>query len=220
MGILKEPLNGLLHLIGASLAIPAAIILVVLSWGSPLAVVSFAIYGISLFLLYLFSTLYHWLPARASGKGQVFRKLDHLAIYLLIAGTYTPYSLIVIGGISGWFLFSIIWILAITGIVFQSIYINLPRWLTTTGYLIMGWMVAFHLPALLAKLPPEGLYWLIAGGVVYSLGGVIYVLKKPNFHRLFNFHALWHVFVLGGSICHFISLLYYVLTIARVDWGI
>ena len=206
---LKEPVNGLLHLIGAVLAIPACVLLIIFSAGSPLKIVAFSIYGVALFLLYLFSTLYHWLP-KSKSRFQVFRKLDHLSIYALIAGTYTPFSLLVMRGVGGWVIFAIIWAIAITGITLQAIFIDVPRLITTIGYILMGWLVLFDVGPLIAHLPANGLYWLLAGGIIYSLGGVVYVVKKPNLFKYFGYHELWHCFVLLGSSCHFIALLFYV----------
>ncbi|MDD5456223.1 MAG: hemolysin III family protein [Candidatus Margulisbacteria bacterium] len=203
-------MNGILHMIGAALAIPALLLLVFFSRGSALKIISFAIYGLSLFLLYLFSTLHHCLPRAAGGKGQVFRKLDHLAIYALIAGTYTPFCLLVMKGLGGWIIFTVIWLIAIAAISVQAVFINLPRSLTTTGYILMGWLVVLNLPALLKNLPLGGLLWLLAGGIIYSVGGVIYALKKPRVFSWLGFHELWHFFVLGGSACHFIALFFYV----------
>lgn len=204
---LKEPLNGWLHLIGAVLAIPAMIILIVKST-SAWQVTAFAIYGTTLFLLYLFSTLYHWLPKTAGGKYQVFRKLDHLAIYALIAGSYTPFCLVTLRGGWGWTIFGLVWGIALIGIVLQAIYINLPRWLTTSAYVLMGWLIVIGLKPLINNLSVEGFKWLMAGGLVYSIGGVIYTIKKPNLFSWFGYHELWHCFVLGGSVLHFFAMLY------------
>ncbi|MBU0580525.1 MAG: hemolysin III family protein, partial [Candidatus Margulisbacteria bacterium] len=177
---LKDPLPGLLHLIGTILAIPALIILIILNTNSIWKIISFSIYGSSLFLLFLFSTLYHWLPQKAGGKFQVFRKFDHLTIYILIAGTYTPFCLVTLNNtIWGWFIFGLIWGVTIIAVTFQSIFINLPRWLTTTLYIIMGWLILFALNPLLAKLPMPAFGLLLSGGLVYTCGGIIYSLKKP-----------------------------------------
>ncbi|GBR77696.1 hemolysin III family protein, partial [Candidatus Termititenax dinenymphae] len=186
---LKEPLNGWLHLIGAVLALPAAALLIVLSVLSGDAVVwkvvAFSIFGFSLFMLYFWSTMYHWLPQKAGGKNQVFRKFDHLSIYLLIAGTYTPFCLITMHGLWGWTIFGIIWGMAIVGITLQAIFIDLPRWLTTSVYIIMGWLIVIGIKPLLANLPFGALVFTVAGGIIYSIGGVIYTIKKPNLFKGF-----------------------------------
>jgi hemolysin III len=163
-----------------------------------------------MFLLYLFSTLYHWLPKEAGGKNQVFRKLDHLAIYLLIAGTYTPFCLNTLRGPWGWSIFGVVWGLAVVGMAIQGVFINVWRWLTTTVYVVMGWVIVLALKPLLANLSWNGFLLLLGGGVIYSIGGVIYTIKKPNLFKNFGYHELWHIFVLGGSICHFLALLFYV----------
>ncbi|GBR77105.1 hemolysin III family protein [Candidatus Termititenax persephonae] len=207
---LKEPLNGLLHLFGAVLAIPATILLIVKSGGHALNIVAFSLYGFTLFMLYFWSTMYHWLPQNAGGKNQVFRKFDHLSIYALIAGTYTPFCLITLDGAWGWGLFGAVWGLAVAGIALQSVFINLPRWLTTTVYVLMGWLIVVAIKPLLVSLDARALPFLIGGGVVYSVGGVVYTLKKPNLGKYFGFHELWHIMVLAGSVLHFLAMLLYV----------
>lgn len=207
---LKAPLAGSIHLVGAMLSIPALVVLILIGSGSAWKVVSLSIYGVSLFILFTFSVLYHWLPQSAGGKYQIFRKLDHLAIYFLIAGTYTPFCLNTMRGTLGWTIFGLIWGMAIFGIVIQSIYINAPRWLTTTIYIFMGWLILFAIRPLMASLPIGGILWLVAGGVIYSVGGVIYTIKRPNIHPKFGYHELWHSMVLLGAACHFVAILLYV----------
>lgn len=197
-------------MIGAVLSIPALVVLIVFGGNSPWKIISFSIYGASLFILFLFGTLYHWLPQSAGGRYQIFRKLDHLAIYFLIAGTYTPFCLITLRGPWGWTMFGLIWGMAIFGMVLQSIYINVWRWLTTLIYILMGWLVLIAVKPLIQALPAGGLMWLVIGGVIYSIGGVFYTVKKPNPHPKFGYHELWHVLVLLGAACHFIAILFYV----------
>ncbi len=208
--MLKEPVAGFLHFIGAVLSIPALVILLVLGSGSVWKIVSFSIYGGSLFILFLFGTLYHWLPQSAGGRYQIFRKLDHLAIYLLIAGTYTPFCLNTLRGPWGWTIFGLIWGMAVFGIVVQSVYIDVWRWLTTLIYVLMGWLVVIALRPLFQAMPAGGMMWLVIGGVIYTIGGVIYTIKKPNVHPKFGYHELWHTLVLLGAACHFIAILFYV----------
>ncbi|GBR73699.1 hemolysin III family protein [Candidatus Termititenax aidoneus] len=211
---LKEPLNGLLHLIGAVLAVPATALLIVKSafsgYDTAWKIVAFSVFGFTLFLLYFWSTMYHWLPQSAGGKNQVFRKFDHLSIYLLIAGTYTPFCLITLRGAWGWTLFGLVWGLAAVFITLQAIFINLPRWLTTAVYVLMGWLIILAIKPLLANLDPRALPLLVWGGIVYSLGGVVYTLKKPNLGKYFGFHELWHIMVLAGSALHFFALYLFV----------
>ena len=207
---LKEPLAGALHLAGAILSIPALIVLIVVGAPNPWEVVAFSIYGATLFFLFLFGTIYHWAPQETGGRSQILRKLDHLAIYLLIAGTYTPFCLNTLRGPWGWSLFGVIWGMALFGVIVQSIYINVWRWLTTTIYILMGWLILVGLKPLLDSLPSGGVWWLLAGGVIYSIGGVIYTVKKPNLLKSFGYHELWHSMVLLGAACHYIAILFYV----------
>lgn len=207
---LKDPLPGLLHLIGALLSIAALVVLVVIGRNDAWRVVSFSVYGATMILLYTASTLYHWLPKQAGGKNQIFRKFDHCSIYLLIAGTYTPFCLVTLNGAWGWSLFGVIWGLAILGVTIQAIHIDVWRWLTTSVYILMGWLIIVGLQPLLEKLPLTAFCWLFAGGVIYSLGGIVYTIKKPNLWKYFNYHDLWHVMVLLGSFCHFMVMLLFV----------
>ncbi|OGI09095.1 MAG: hypothetical protein A2Y40_10800 [Candidatus Margulisbacteria bacterium GWF2_35_9] len=207
---LKDPLSGLLHLIGLFLAIPAMVTLIIIGHHSVWKIVSFSIYGSALVLLFLASTLHHWLPKKWGGKQQVFRKFDHLMIYITIAATYTPFCLLTLRGAWGWSIFGVIWTVTVIAVIFQSVFIDLPRWLTTTVYVLMGWLVLISIVPLVRNLAPGGLLFLLLGGIVYSIGGLIYTIKKPNLHPLFGFHELWHVFVLVGTICHFLALLLFV----------
>jgi hemolysin III len=207
---LKDPLSGALHFLGVLLSIIALIILILNGLDSVWKLVSFSIYGATLILLYNFSTLYHWVPQELGGKQQLFRKLDHLSIYLLIAGTYTPFCLVTMRGPWGWSLLGVVWGLALIGILIQSVYINVDRSFTTLVYIGMGWMVLIAFKPLLATLNLNGIWLLLLGGVSYSVGGVVYARKKPNLFKYFGFHELWHVFVLLGSFCHFLAIYYYV----------
>ena len=207
---LKEPLSGTLHLLGLLLSVLALVSLLIAGLGSVWKIVSFSIYGATLILLYNFSTIYHWAPQEAGGEQQIFRKLDHLSIYLLIAGTYTPFCLVTMRGPWGWSLFGVIWGLALLGILIQAIYINVDRRFTTLIYIAMGWMVLIAFKPLLETLNINGIWLLVLGGVVYSVGGIVYAFKKPNLFKYFGFHELWHVFVLLGSFFHFLAVYYYV----------
>lgn len=191
----------------AVLTIPATAFLIVMGLDSVWKIVSFSIYGSVMFLLYTFSTLYHWLPSKAGQRYQVFRKLDHLTIYAFIAATYTPFCLVTLRGPWGWSLFGIVWGLALIGISIQAIFINAPRWLTTSVYLGLGWVVIIALRPLFLALSTLGIGLLASGGVVYSIGGIIYVIKRPNLFPGFGFHELWHVAVMIGSSLHYLALL-------------
>jgi hemolysin III len=200
-----ERFNSISHLIGAVAALAGLVILVVLAarQGDPWKIVSFSIYGVTLLFLYVISTLYHsW---RGKTK-KFFRKLDHHAIYLLIAGTYTPFTLVTLRGVWGWSIFSVIWGLAVLGIVLESLPQKGQRVLSVVIYLIMGWLILIALNPLLRALPLAGFAWLLLGGVFYTVGIVFYVLDE----RVRHFHGIWHLFVLAGSIAHYFTVLFFV----------
>lgn len=201
-----ERFNSISHIIGAAAALAGLVILVVFAalTGDPWKIVSFSIYGSTLFLLYAFSALYHSL--RGKGK-RIFRKLDHLAIYLLIAGTYTPFTLITLRGSLGWPLFGIIWGVALLGIVLDSLPRKGLRILPVIIYLFMGWLSLIAVKPLLQVLPMAGFAWLLTGGILYTLGVVFYAYDKKVRH----FHGIWHLFVLAGSISHYFVVIFYVL---------
>ncbi len=205
----EERVNALTHGVGAALAAAGLIFLVVSAYvyGGLWHVVSFSIYGASLVLLYLASTLYH--SFQNEERKHRLRIFDHAAIYLLIAGTYTPFALVVLHGLLGWTIFSIVWGLAAVGIIFQLFFVNRFKKTATLCYLFMGWLIVFFLQPLAAALAPEGLFWLAFGGVLYTVGAVFYLFKRIPYN-----HAVWHVFVMGGSAAHFIAVAQYVLPIA------
>ncbi len=207
---MKEPISSILHLLGAILSVAALVVLVLSGLDSVWKVVSFSIYGATLILLYSFSAVYHWVPQAWGGKNQLFRKLDHLSIYLLIAGTYTPFCLVTMRGPWGWSLFGVVWGLAIIGVLIQSVYINVDRRFTTLVYIGMGWMVVIAFKPLLDALSLNGIYLMVLGGVTYSVGGLVYAFKKPNLSKYFGFHELWHTFVLLGSFFHFLAIYYFI----------
>lgn len=200
-----ERFNGYSHLLGAVLAAGGAAVLIVLAagQGNPWKIVSFSVYGAMLLLLYLFSTLYHSLRGRAK---DVFRKLDHYAIYLLIAGTYTPFTLVTLHGAWRWSLFGVIWGMAVLGIMVDSLPWGKRRILPVVIYLAMGWLALIALKPLLDALPLAGFAWLLAGGVFYTVGIVFYALERWIRHG----HGIWHLFVLAGSACHYFAILFYV----------
>jgi hemolysin III len=202
-----EKFNTLTHLIGAVMALAGVSVLVVFGSlsGDPWRIVSFSVYGFTLFILYLASTLYHGLNGR--GK-RVFSVFDHHAIYLLIAGTYTPFMLVTLRGPWGWSLFGTLWGIAIFGIVLDS----LPsirksrRIIPVIIYVTMGWIVVIALNPLLDRLSNAGLFWLFGGGVFYTVGLIFYALSTKFTYA----HGIWHLFVLAGSICHFIAIFLHV----------
>jgi hemolysin III len=199
-----ERFNSISHLVGAVLALIGVTVMVTLAGteGSTPRIVSFTVYGVTLFLLYLFSTLYHSLRGRAK---EIFQMLDHHAIYLLIAGTYTPFTLLALKGATGWWMFGIVWGLALIGIVLDSFPRKGPRVLSLIIYLSMGWLVLFALDPLIDALPPAGFWWLLTGGLFYTIGVIFYVLDS----RYPWCHGIWHLFVLAGSVSHYFTILFY-----------
>lgn len=200
-----ERINSISHLIGTSLAIAGLVVLVVHAarLGDPWKIVSFSIYGATLVALYLFSTLYH--STRGKAK-RIFQTLDHAAIYLLIAGTYTPLTLVTLRGAWGWWLFGIIWGLAVVGMLQDLHFARRRNILSVVIYLLMGWLVVVAIRPLASALPAGGLIWMVAGGLSYTFGVVFYALDK----KLFYGHEIFHFFVLAGSACHYFTILFYV----------
>ncbi|WP_058486720.1 PAQR family membrane homeostasis protein TrhA [Defluviitalea phaphyphila] len=206
---IKEPVNVLTHLIGDILSIIGLGFLLYysMSKGTTWHIVSFSIFGISLILLYTASTLYHALNL-SKRKTEILQKIDHMMIYVLIAGTYTPVCLVALRGILGWSLFIFIWIIALIGIFLKIFWFNAPRWLSTLSYIIMGWIVIVAFVPLVKAVNYRGLVYLILGGIFYTIGGIIYGTKRPKINlKFFGFHEIFHIFVLGGSICHFCFML-------------
>ncbi len=194
------------HGIGVALAVTGlANALTVAIWnGSLFHIVAGAVYGVSLVLLYLASTLYHAIQHRRAKR--VLKVLDHASIYLLIAGTYTPFTLITLRGAWGWSIFGVIWFLAILGISIEAFWVLRPRWTSVVIYVAMGWLGIIAIGPLIASLAAPGLWLLIAGGVAYTVGTVFYVWASVRYT-----HAIWHLWVVAGSVLHFFAILYYVL---------
>jgi hemolysin III len=201
-----EWLNTITHSLGALAAVGGLIVLVVLSTlqGDPWKIVSFSIYGATLLLLYTSSSLYH--AVKDGPSKSAFRRLDYSAIYLLIAGTYTPFTLVTLRGRIGWTIFGIVWGLAAIGITLDLLKIGKRRILQIAIYLMMGWAAMISIRAVIEALPPAGFTWLIAGGLLYTFGIVFYLLDK----RIVIGHGIWHLFVLGGSISHFVTIIVFV----------
>ena len=200
-----EQFNGITHLVGAALALAGLALLVTLAarQGDAWKIVSFSVYGATLFMLYGFSTLYHSLRGRAKA---IFRRFDHLAIYLLIAGTYTPFALVTLRGGWGWSLFGVIWGLAVVGMALEYLPRRGARILPVVIYLGMGWLALVALRPLWQALPLMGFVWLVAGGLCYTVGVVFYSLDEKLRHA----HGVWHLFVLAGSISHYFAIYFYV----------
>jgi hemolysin III len=201
-----ERFNSISHLTGAALAATGTVALIALAsrLGDPWKIVSFSVYGAMLVFLYVSSTLYHSLRGR--GK-DVLRKFDHCAIYLLIAGTYTPFTLVSLRGAMGWSLFGTVWGLALLGIVQEIWLARGMRIVSLAIYVLMGWLALIAVSPLLAALGRDGFAWLAAGGLLYTVGIVFYAIDE----RLRHGHGVWHLFVLGGSACHYVTVLFYVI---------
>jgi hemolysin III len=204
----EEIANSVTHGVGALLSVIGLIVLVAYSvlTGDPVRVIASVVYGVSLVLEYTASTLYHALPQPRAKH--VFKILDHSGIYLLIAGTYTPFLLVTLRGAGGWWMAAGIWALALVGIVVEGFWAYRPRWLSASVYLLMGWLAVFAIKPMVANLPSAGVALLVAGGVAYTIGVPFYVFKRIPY-----FHMVWHLWVLAGSVLHFFAVLLYVLPI-------
>jgi hemolysin III len=205
----REPVNAYSHLVGLILAAAGTVVLLRLAHGRAQAV-AFTIYGGSLVLLYAASTVYHALPL-PQHRLRALRTLDHIAIYFLIAGTYTPVALVTLHGPSGWALLAGAWTIAVAGIPFKIWWIDAPIWLSTGIYLGMGYMALLAAVPLARAVSVGGLTWLAAGGAAYTIGAVIFSRERPNpFPGVFGHHEIWHILVLVGSGCHFAFMLLHV----------
>lgn len=202
----EEKLNIISHAIGLLLSIAALVLLIVYSslYGNAMHVVSFSIYGASLVVLYSASTLYHYSQRpKLRNRLNIF---DHAAIYVLIAGTYTPFTLVIIKGWVGWTIFGVSWGLAIAGIILKFFFIGKYDKISTFAYVLMGWLIIFALKPLINNFSFEGLMWLLSGGILYTVGAILYSIHSIRYN-----HAIFHIFVLLGSFCHFIAVFFYVL---------
>jgi hemolysin III len=203
----REPVNGLTHLGGAIAAFFGLIALLVVGWSGTAKIISLFIYGLSLIALFSASTAYH---SSTSGPAiqQVLRKFDHSAIFVLIAGTYTPFCVIAFTGFFHWGLLILIWAIALAGIIVKIFYVKAPRWSNAVVYIIMGWLCVSAAGQIRTALPVSSIIWMIVGGVIYTLGAVIYATKIFNFlPGKFGFHEVWHIFVLLGASAHFIAVM-------------
>jgi hemolysin III len=206
---IREPFNGASHLLGLLLAGAGTILLLRMASG-PWQLTAFSIYGATLILLYGVSALYHLLPV-SDRPLRALRTLDHIAIYFLIAGTYTPIALVTLHNRLGWALLATVWLIAAAGIPFKLFFLDAPVWLSTGTYLAMGYLALVAVVPLARTVPVSGLLWLVAGGVAYTVGAVIHTRKRPDpFPGHFGHHEIWHVLVLAGSACHFAFMIFHV----------
>ena len=211
---IREPGSAITHFIAMMIAVFATVPLLLkagLTSGTK-EFTAMAIFMLSMILLYGASTLYH--SVNLSGKALcVFRKLDHMMIFVLIAGSYTPVCLIVLGGDQGYTLLALVWGIALAGMLIKACWITCPKWFSSVIYIAMGWVCVLVFGQLLSSLPTAAFLWLLAGGIIYTVGGIIYALKLPLFntrHKAFGSHEVFHLFVMAGSICHFIFMYRYV----------
>jgi hemolysin III len=213
---LREPVNGLTHAAGGVLAVVGLGVLLATaaSTGRLDQLLAFGIFGLSLVALYAASALYHLLPLSPAGVARL-RRLDHMTIFVLIAGTYTPFCVLALDG--GWRrgLLALIWSLALCGVMLKLRWMDAPRWLSVALYLGMGWIAVIAASELVRAVPPGGIAWVLSGGLVYSAGALAYGLKRPDpVPGVFGFHEVWHIFVLAGSACHFWAVLHYIAPLA------
>ena len=210
----KDPGSAVTHFIGLLMAVFASTPLLIKASSNPgnIHIISLGIFIISMILLYVASTIY--LTLNISAKvNQKLKKFDHMMIYVLIAGTYTPICMIALRDSIGFALLRIIWGLAIMGIIVAGFWINCPKWFSSIVYIAMGWTCVLAFTQIINSLPKAAFYWLLAGGIIYTIGGVIYALKLPFFnkkHKYFGSHEIFHLFVMGGSLCHFILMYKYI----------
>lgn len=204
--LIEEIFNSIIHGTGILISLAGLVLLIVFSslYGKANHIVSCTIFGITLVLLYTASTLYH--SFRKPQIKHVFRIIDHSCIYALIAGTYTPFMLVTVRGVLGWTLFAIVWSLTILGILFKAFFIHRFKIFSTLAYILMGWLVVFAIKPIFQTLPGGAIVWLVAGGLAYTGGTIFYAWNRLPFN-----HAIWHSFVLTGSVCHFFAVFFYVI---------
>lgn len=211
---LKDPGSAITHFIGMMMAMFAATPLILRAMRAPdtVHVISLSIFIVSMILLYAASTTYHTFDS-SERTNKILKKLDHCMIFVLIAGSYTPICLIVLHGRTGFMLLALVWSIAILGIIFKLCWVTCPKWVSSVLYIAMGWVCVLAFTQILNSLPAAAFNWLLAGGIIYTVGGIIYALKLPIFnahHKYFGSHEIFHLFVMAGSICHFIMMFEYV----------
>ena len=207
---IKDPGSAITHFIAMVLAICATAPLLLKAAREPdhLHFISLTIFILSMIGLYAASTIYHSLDISPK-VNQLLRKLDHMMIFILIAGTYTPVCMIVLGDKTGWILLGLVWAIAIVGIIINACWITCPKWFSSLIYIAMGWVCILAFTKIVSSLSRAGFAWLLAGGIIYTVGGIIYALKLPFFnskHKYFGSHEIFHLFVLGGSLCHYVLM--------------
>ena len=211
---IREPGSAFTHLVGMVLAITASTPLLIktVANSDSRTFAAMCIFMLSMILLYGASTMYH--AVNLTGRSlKVFKKIDHMMIFVLIAGSYTPICLIVLGGQLGYTLLAVVWGIAIVGMLIKAFWVTCPKWFSSVLYISMGWVCVFVFGQLWSTLPKSAFLWLLGGGIIYTIGGIIYALKLPFFnskHSNFGSHEIFHLFVMGGSMCHFIFMYCYI----------
>ena len=211
---IKDPGSAITHFIAMLLALFASVPLIIKAARAPgyTHVLALTIFITSMVLLYAASTIYHTLDISPK-VNQILRKVDHMMIFILIAGTYTPICMLVLGDRTGWTMLALVWGIAILGILINALWITCPKWLSSIIYIAMGWVCVLAFGKITSALPRSAFGWLLAGGIIYTVGGVIYALKLPLFntkHKNFGSHEIFHLFVMGGSLCHYIMMFAYI----------
>lgn len=205
---IKDPVSCLTHMAGFFLSI-LGLYLLLMAGNGPLEAISFAVFGTTMMLMYSASTVYHMFSLSERGTN-ILRKIDHIMIYLFIAGSFTPFTLLLMDGALKWTVISVIWGIAFLGIMFKLLWLHAPRWVSLAFYLGMGWLGLIVLPYTIMELPAPAAWWVVAGGLSYTIGAVVYGIQKPNpSPDWFGFHEIWHLFVMGGSFCHFWAIFNY-----------
>lgn len=212
---MKDPGSAITHLIGCIMAVLAAAPLLLKAAREPdkINIIAMGIFILSMILLYAASTIYHTVDSTEKVNRRL-RKMDHMMIFILIAGSYTPVCLIVLQNMTGYVLCAAVWAVALVGIIVKACWITCPKWFSSVIYIGMGWLCVFAFIPIVRALSPAGFGWLLAGGIIYTIGGIIYALKLPIFnsrHKNFGSHEIFHLFVMGGSICHFIVMYFFVM---------
>lgn len=211
---IKDPGSAITHFIGMLMAVFAAVPLMIRAASAPdhVHVISLAVFSVSMILLYAASTTYHTLNL-SERANRILRKIDHMMIFVLIAGSYTPICLIVLHNRTGYLLCALVWGIALLGILIKAFWITCPKWFSSLLYIAMGWTCVIAFTQLVTNLSPAAFAWLLAGGLIYTAGGILYALKLPLFnsrHKNFGSHEIFHLFVMGGSFCHMVLMYFFV----------